>query len=231
MNKTKILCLIVITLMSVGASAQLTVDESKHHSDLNLVENCGDFSLGYLMVNGTHKISGGESKDIGLNGFLFSTEGFLNISKQKSLPLFLILGGDIGAAFGDYSISKDFSVSSVALNLHAGITYKFRVAKDIVIAPSLCFGIKWNALAIAKGDDYNIGFLTTKKREYDIPYSSEESANHFQPEIMFGLKVCYKKIFIGYRYYLDVIPFYDYDNSKISLGYHALTLGLTLKSR
>lgn len=230
MRKSKTLCLIVMTMVSMSATAQLTVDDSKTNVDLNLVENCVELSAGYLRAVGSHEISGFGKKDVGLNGAILSMDMLFNVTKQKCLPLFVTAGFDIGFALGDFSLEKSYFVSSFAFNLHPGITYKFKVAKNFTIAPVVEIGLKFNCVADAsKKKADTIKFLTTKESDTTIPYSSQKAAKIFQPEGIFGLTLCIKNFLIGYKYHLDMIPFYDYNGAKISIGYHAVTVGIRLK--
>lgn len=231
--KKRLLAVSLALMWLVQVNAQLISDDSpvtvKH--DIGSTENFFNLGVSWTHVGGKNSF-GDYSHDVNMNGFAINMDVFANISKGRETPLFLLVGYDIGLAFGENKADTRRTNMGMTVDMHGGIAYKLRMGRNFYFTPYGGLNFKINCLAssvIGHDEGKTINFFKTKADDdtNEIPYS-DKKANRIQPGLILGGMFQFNRITLSYRYLPDFIPFYKNGDSKISLNTHLLTLGYAL---
>lgn len=150
----------------------------------------------------------GDSSD-SFDGVEFGWDHGYNVSKGKSLPLYLEFGIHAQYNSGDVELmhEKTEENNHVEISLPLSVTYKF-MYNNLYAAPFVGFNLK-----SAPYDDY--------VDDFDQKY--------FQVGYQFGANFGYKALNFQIGYKRDILPIADYKSEDIATGSLFIGLGLNLR--
>lgn len=144
-----------------------------------------------------------------------------NIAKCN-LPLYLEYGLEASwnkfSAY-DYYVEETAKYNFMSLSVPVNIAYKLYISDtDIAISPYIGLNAKYHVLGKVKWDGETEDF-----------FEDGEDVNRFQLGLNMGLGISFNRIYLGYRYQSDIMPFIEVSdddfNYKVKTHSNMITIG------